>query len=62
MQQFSLFWPGRAVTGADGSQAGQRLGEVRVDGRQGEAAQALQLPRGVSVEVLRAIVEQSQRE
>ncbi len=52
--------PGSAVARSDRSQATQRLSEVRVERRQREAAQALQLPGGVSVEVLRAMVEHGQ--
>lgn len=51
--------PGTAATAPDGFQPSQCLREVRVDGRQSEAAQALQLPRRVSVEALCVVVEQS---
>lgn len=54
--------PGRVAAGPDGAEPGQRLGEVRVDGRQGDAAQALQLAGRVAVEALRAVVEQRQRQ
>lgn len=54
--------PGRAAAGPDGAQARQRLGEVRVDGRQREAGQALELAGRVAVEGLRAVVEDGQRQ
>lgn len=54
--------PGGAPAGPDRAQAGERLGEVRVDGREREAAQALELTRAVAVVALRAVVQRPQRQ
>ncbi|MBN3317851.1 MRP7 protein, partial [Atractosteus spatula] len=51
---------GGRSAGADGAEAGQGLGEVRVDGGEREAVEALELPGGVPVEALDEVVEPSQ--